>query len=72
MSKICEICGKKPLYGNAVSHAHNISKRRWVPNLQRVRVTKNGKRTVMTVCASCIKAGKVDAFKQVSTKKPGA
>ncbi|UCB53043.1 MAG: 50S ribosomal protein L28 [Candidatus Zixiibacteriota bacterium] len=63
MSKICEICGKKPLYGNAVSHAHNISKRRWVPNLQRVRITKKGKRTVMSVCTSCIKAGKVDAFK---------
>jgi len=37
-----------------------------------VRVTKNGKRTVMTVCASCIKAGKVDAYKQVTAKKPSA
>lgn len=63
MSKICEICGKKPLYGNTVSHAHNLSRRRWNPNLQRVHVNKKGKRTVMTVCASCIKAGKVDAMK---------
>ena len=37
MSKMCELCGKKPLVGNNVSHAHNITKRRFNPNLQRVR-----------------------------------
>ncbi len=63
MSKVCEICGKKPLYGNAVSHAHNLSKRRWNPNLQRVKVMKKGKRTTINVCSSCLKAGKVDALK---------
>ncbi len=35
MSKMCEICGKKPMVGNNVSHAHNINKRRFNPNLQR-------------------------------------
>jgi large subunit ribosomal protein L28 len=63
MAKVCEICGKKPLYGNAVSHAHNLTKRRWIPNLQRVKVMRKGKRTTITVCSSCLKAGKVEALK---------
>jgi large subunit ribosomal protein L28 len=63
MSKVCDICGKKPFYGNAVSHAHNLTKRRWVPNLQRVKVIRKGKRTTITVCSSCMKAGKVEALK---------
>jgi large subunit ribosomal protein L28 len=43
MSRICEICGKKPLTGNNVSHAHNVTKRRFNPNLQRVRAVLNGR-----------------------------
>ena len=39
MSKICEICGKKPLAGINVSHAHNKTKRRFLPNLRTVRIT---------------------------------
>ena len=38
MAKMCEVCGKAPVFGNRVSHAHNVSSRRWMPNLQRVRV----------------------------------
>jgi large subunit ribosomal protein L28 len=63
MAKVCEICGKKPLYGHKVSHAHNLSKRRWMPNLQRVRVTVKGKRTTISVCSSCLKAGKVEKLR---------
>ena len=37
MAKVCEICGKKPVAGNNVSHANNRSPRRWLPNLQEVR-----------------------------------
>jgi len=62
MSKICEICGKKPQYGHSVSHAHNLTKRRWIPNLQKVKVVKKGKRTTIRVCSSCLKAGKVEAL----------
>jgi hypothetical protein len=36
MSKMCEICGKKPMVGSNISHAHNITKRRFNPNLQSV------------------------------------
>jgi len=38
MAKVCEICGKGPLTGNNVSHAHNKTRRRWLPNLKRVRM----------------------------------
>ena len=42
MAKMCEVCGKAPVFGNRISHAHNVSSRRWMPNLQRVRAIVNG------------------------------
>ncbi|MFZ7125018.1 MAG: 50S ribosomal protein L28 [Desulfobacterales bacterium] len=59
MSKICEICGKKPMTGHHVSHAHNVNKRRFNPNLQSVRALKDGSARKMTVCTNCIKSGYV-------------
>lgn len=60
MAKMCEICGKKPLTGHNVSHAHNLTKRRFNPNLQRVRaVTDKGSRRRIDVCTQCIKSGYV-------------
>lgn len=37
MSKVCEVTGKKPVSGNNVSHAHNKTKRRFMPNLKHHR-----------------------------------
>lgn len=59
MAKMCEICGKKPLYGNNVSHANNRTRRRFEPNLQKVRAKVDGKTKRVTVCTSCLQAGKV-------------
>ena len=59
MSKVCEICGKKPVVGNNVSHAHNVTKRRFNPNLQSVRALNNGRPQKMVVCTTCIKSGRV-------------
>ncbi len=59
MAKVCEICGKKPVVGYNISHAHNKTKRRFLPNLQRVRARINGQTRRMLVCTSCIQAGKV-------------
>jgi large subunit ribosomal protein L28 len=59
MAKVCEICGKKPNFGNTVSHAHNVVKRRWNPNLQTVRANVDGTVKKIKVCTSCLKAGKV-------------
>jgi len=70
MAKICEICGKKTMFGNNVSHAHNITKRRFVPNLQKVRALVDGRPKRLLVCTSCIRAGKVT--KNVQRKKPAS
>jgi len=59
MSKICEICEKKPLSGNNISHAHNKTRRRWLPNLRSVRVDRNGRTIRMRICTTCIKQGRV-------------
>lgn len=59
MARVCEICGKKPQVGNNVSHAHNINKRRFNPNLQNVRALKDGRVKKMVVCTNCIKSGRV-------------
>lgn len=55
MSKVCDICGKGPLYGNHVSHAHNKSKRRWNPNLHKMRINDNGRIRRVKVCTQCLK-----------------
>jgi large subunit ribosomal protein L28 len=59
MSKICEICGKKPVVGSTISHAHNVTKRRFNPNLQSVRAVVNGQTKKIKVCAGCIRSGHV-------------
>ncbi|MBW2406318.1 MAG: 50S ribosomal protein L28 [Deltaproteobacteria bacterium] len=59
MSRICEICGKKPLVGHNISHAHNLTKRRFNPNLQRVKTLQKGRVKKMVVCTSCIKSGHI-------------
>jgi large subunit ribosomal protein L28 len=59
MSQICDICGKKPMVGNNVSHAHNVTKRRFYPNLQTVRAIHNGRVAKISVCTQCIKSGLV-------------
>ncbi|MFH1372473.1 MAG: 50S ribosomal protein L28 [bacterium] len=59
MAKVCEICGKKTTFGHNVSHAHNVTNRRWYPNLQSVRALVNGTSKRIKVCTSCLKAGKV-------------
>ena len=59
MASVCDVCGKKPIFGNNISHSHRRPRRRWSPNIQRVRamVGKTPKR--LNVCTSCIKAGKI-------------
>ena len=59
MAKMCEVCGKTPVFGNKVSHAHNVSPRRWLPNLQRVRAVVEGTVRRINVCTRCIRSGKV-------------
>ncbi len=37
MSRICQVTGKRPMFGNNVSHAHNKTRRRFLPNLHTQR-----------------------------------
>ena len=60
MSKRCDICGKGRMIGNRISHAHNVSKRIFYPNLQHVRVIEGGKVVRKKVCTKCLKAGKAE------------
>ena len=59
MAKVCEVCGRGPQFGNRISHAHNVTKRRWNLNLQSVRALIKGTNKRLRVCTSCIKNGKV-------------
>lgn len=47
------------MVGNNVSHAHNTTKRRWLPNLKRIRARVDGHVKRILVCTNCIKSGKV-------------
>ena len=59
MAQVCEICGRGPQFGNRISHAHNVTKRRWNINLQSVRALVKGAGKRIRVCTSCIRDGKV-------------
>ena len=59
MSNVCEICGKKPSFGFNVSHSHRKTKRRWTPNVHKMRIVVNGGTRTARVCAKCLKADKV-------------
>ena len=60
MAKVCTICGKGPATGNNVSHAHNKTRRRWLPNLKKVRmVLDSGRVKRARVCTRCIRSGAV-------------
>jgi large subunit ribosomal protein L28 len=59
MAKVCQICGKGPRFGNHVSHAHNLTKRRWNPNLRSIRAVQGRTVRRMRVCTQCMKSGRV-------------
>jgi large subunit ribosomal protein L28 len=59
VARRCDVCGKGSLRGHQVSHAHNLTLRRWFPNLQRVRAMVNGKVQVIRACTECLRSGRV-------------
>ena len=59
MARKCNICGKGSQFGHTISHAHNKTKRRWFPNIQKVRVLVNGAAKRLNVCTRCIRSGKI-------------
>lgn len=72
MPKVCDVCGKGGRAGNTIVrkglkkskggiglHITGITKRRFLPNLQKIRVSENGGTVRKTVCTACIKSGEV-------------
>lgn len=83
MARVCEICGKKPVFGNKITRrgmakkkggvgkkTTGISRRQFLPNLQRVRAVVNGVATRIKVCSRCLKAGLVQKPTVTAKKKP--
>ncbi len=59
MGKTCAICGKRPGRGHKISHSHRVTKRKWNPNLHRVRAIVDGTPRHIRVCTRCLRSGKV-------------
>lgn len=59
MSRQCHYCGKKTVSGSSVSHAHNVTKRTFQPNLQKVRAVVEGTPRRVLACTRCLRSGKV-------------
>lgn len=68
MSKRCDICGKGPMFGHTISHAHNVTNRRFDPNLHKMRAQVGGDVKKIRVCTRCLRSGKVQ--KPVVSPKP--
>ncbi len=59
MPQSCDICGKAPVKGHRISHAHNVSSRQFRPNLRTVRAATAGGSKRQRVCTRCLRSGKV-------------
>ena len=59
MARVCISCHKRPAFGQSRSHSMVATKRRFNPNLQKVRISVGGAPQRAYVCTRCLKAGKV-------------
>lgn len=59
MSRKCEYCDKGVISGVQYSHSHRQSKRKWAPNIKRVKAIVNGTPKTVHVCTRCLRSGKV-------------
>ena len=59
MAKVCHVCRKGPAFGHSRSHSMVATKRRFNPNLQKVRIMDGSAPRRVYVCTRCLKAGKV-------------
>ncbi len=60
MAKVCVICNKGKSTGFQISHSNIKTKRKWYPNIQKIKILLNGTPRRANVCSRCIKAGKVE------------
>lgn len=59
MARVCDICGKKPLFGKRISHSHRRTPRRWNVNIQKIHAIIDGSPKTINICAKCMKSSKV-------------
>lgn len=72
MSQKCDVCGKAPVIGNSLSQrgkpkylggngrkTTGISRRKFKPNLQKIRVQEGDKAVPKKVCTQCIRSGRI-------------
>ena len=52
MSRVCQVTGKRPTYGNTVSHANNKQRRRFLPHLHPHRLWLEGEKRFVTLRVS--------------------
>ncbi len=62
MARKCDICGKRPTVGFKVSHSNRKTKKRWLPNLHKMKVLVDGKVKKLNVCMKCLKSSKVEKY----------
>ena len=60
MAAVCEVCKKKPMFGHNVSHAHNLTRKIFRPNVQKIRVRHGNNSKRLRVCTRCIRSGRVE------------
>ncbi len=59
MAQHCQFCGKTPMTGRRISHAHNVTNRKWHLNLKTVRAVVNGVTRRARACTRCIRSGRL-------------
>lgn len=59
MARRCYVCGRGPMTGHNISHAHNLTKRRFIPNLHNIRIVVGGAIKRAKVCTRCLRSGRV-------------
>lgn len=59
MSRVCEVCGKGVISGVQYSHSHRQNKRKWAPNLRKVKAIVERSPKTIHVCTRCLRSGKV-------------
>ena len=69
MAFMCEVCLKKPVSGNNVSHANNKTRRVFNPNIQTVRAVVGKSHKRIRVCTRCLRSGLVKKARRLSAER---
>ncbi len=59
MPKVCDICNKGPVFGQARSHSNKATPKKWKPNLQHVKAKTPTGVKMIWACTRCLRSGRV-------------